>query len=242
MVNVSGYQNAIPGYYGNDILKAKPTREGDKVQKSQISPEKADAAESKLSAKAQDFLKNLREANEDMEFFIGDSEEDVQGALGASESEYSVVFSAEEIEKMAEDSEYAQEKLNSVTDAMVMAESISEQYNFEGNGIRAKIGISFDDEGNTQIFAELEKMSDKQRERIEEKREADSDNEPIRKKDARDMRGYEKYAKKDEPTIKRTTLNASSEDELIEQLQNLDWSKITEERPYVAGESINLTA
>lgn len=235
MVNISGYQNAISGLYGNEMTRAKPTRDGEKVQKTQVTPEKAEAAESKLSAKAQDFLKNLREANDDMDFFIGNSDSDVADALGSSEKEYSVVFSAEEIEKMANDEEYARKKLDSVTDAMDMADSIAEQYDFEGNGIKAKIGITFDDEGNTRIFAELEKLSDKQKERIDEARKD-------RTEDMRKGRGYGEYGAKKEATIKRTTLTATGEDELIEKLQKLDWSKITEEIPYTAGGRINLTA
>lgn len=235
MVNISGYQNSISALYGNEMTRTKPTREGEKVQKTEVTPTKSDVAESKLSAKAQDFLKNLREANDDMDFFIGDNEKDVQDALGSTEKEYSVVFSAQELEKMAEDEQYARKKLDSVTEAMDMSESISEQYNFDGNGIKAKIGISFDDDGNTKIFAELEKMSDKQKERIEDAKKERSD-------ELRKGRAYGQYAKNDESKIKRTTLSASSEDELIEKLQNLDWSKITAERLYTAGERINLSA
>ena len=81
----------------------------------------------------------------------------------------------------------------------------------EKGDILRSLTISTDKDGNLQFFAELEKLSEKQRERIEENRE---------KKQA------EKKDVGDKDVVKSTTLQASSEEELIKRFKEFNWDSI----------------
>ena len=80
---------------------------------------------------------------------------------------------------MATDEKYAAEKMQGVEGAVKMCRRICEENGYvsafdamkAGNGTVNKIGIVTDDNGNMKFFAELEKSSDKQKERIEKYRE-----------------------------------------------------------------------
>ena len=83
---------------------------------------------------------------------------------------------------------------------------------------------------------ELEKLSDKQKERQEAEKEAgkeDDTQRPQAKRPPMEASGFSAYAKPE--AVKRTTLTASTQDELIEQIQNLDWDAISKEEPVHAG-------
>ena len=78
-----------------------------------------------------------------------------------------------------------------------------------------KLTMSFDDDGKMTLFADLEKITEKQKERLEELKE---------------KRAEEKKQEKKDVTVKRTTIQANSKEELLEKISELDWSKITEEK------------
>ena len=68
-----------------------------------------------------------------------------------------------------------------------------------------------DKNGNVSFFAELETLSEKQRERIEESKE--------------EKGGYIRGGR-----VKRTRVTASSTEELLDKINKVDWSKIKEEK------------
>lgn len=141
---------------------------------------KATVGETQLSEKAQTLLKKLREAYGDMDFFVadfskGDNAEDILSKAG---KEFSVILTVEELEKMASDEKYEKEYMERVQGARRMSEQINKEYGFasalSGTESRTKvnkIGISINEDGTTTFFAELEKSSQQQRERIENARE-----------------------------------------------------------------------
>ena len=65
------------------------------------------------------------------------------------------------------------------------------------------------------IAIALEKELDRQKERLEELKE---------------KRAEEKKQEKKDVTVKWTTIQANSKEELLEKISELDWSKITEEK------------
>ncbi|MBR1634211.1 MAG: hypothetical protein IJ682_04010 [Lachnospiraceae bacterium] len=254
MMNVGGYNASVTGYYGNEIANASrsKTKDDGKVQekpKTAQATKTSESNESKLSEKAQNFLKNLREANDDMDFFVANSGDDMEGLFAGSTKEFSVAFSNEELEKMADDEEYANQKLDSVRNAMDMSDRISKQLGLEDKDVSiSKIGISMNDDGTMSIFAELEKSSAKQRERIEQAREkrageqkeakekAAEEKEEVKEKDA--GRIGERYGRSD---VARTTVEASSEEELLEKIAQIDWNKVSENAPQNIGAQLDLT-
>ena len=73
---------------------------------------------------------------------------------------------------------------------------------------------------NVAMFAELEKMSKQQRDHIEAARE----------KRAEEKKSVEKKAaQKEQEPVKRTIVSASSMDELIAKINEVDWNKVKEE-------------
>lgn len=191
--------------------------------------------ETKLSARAQDFLKNLRKQYGKYDFFVGNSTDDLKKLAKSGSKEFSVIFSSAELERMASDEAYAKEKMQSVERAVKMSEEINAKYGFErGNGkggeANAEIirtGIVFNDDGTTRFFAELEKSGMKQRERIEKAREEKrAEKKSEEKKAQRELQNYLKNSK----DTKRITVWADSMEKLFEKIDATDWDNVRAEK------------
>ena len=74
-----------------------------------------------------------------------------------------------------------------------------------------RLGVSIDKNGKVSFFAELETLSEKQKERIEASKE--------------EKGGYIRGSH-----VKKTRVSAASAEELLEKINNVDWSKIKEEK------------
>ena len=211
----------VTEYYKNNTVSKQNSTE--KTKDAQANAAKIKSSEDKLSSKAQKYLETLRKDNADFDFIIADKGDDFRGLVDQSDKEFTVVFSSAELERMASDEKYAQEKLSMVKTAVVMSDKINEQFGFErawgkteNNGtVLSKLTMSFDDSGKMTLFADLEKITEKQQEWLEELKE---------------KRAEEKQQEKKDVTVKRTTIQANSEEGLIEKISELDWSKIAEEK------------
>lgn len=196
--------------------------------------------ESGLSSKAQEFLKNLRKQYGDFDFFVGNSTDNLKALVKSGSKEFSVVFSSAELERMASDEKYAKEKLQSMETAVRMSEQINRQFGFErgfGKGGAApaeitKIGIVFNDDGTTSFFAELEKSSAKQRERIEKAiEEKRTEKKKEEKKAEKEIQSYSKS----NTDTKRTNVQADSMEELFEKMSKIDWDVVKSEKMPESG-------
>lgn len=194
--------------------------------------------EENLSKKAQDFLANLRKQYGDYDFFVGNGSDDLKALSKSGSKEYSVIFSSAEIERMANDEKYAKEKMDGVAGAVKMAKKVAEEYGFPSaldgkdgpNGTLNKITVSIDDNGNMKLFAELEKSSEKQRERIEKAREKRADEKKEAEKKDKTRHQRNPYMKNDKDTVKRTTVEADSMEELMQKIKDVDWNKVKDSR------------
>ena len=191
--------------------------------------------EEKLSKKAQDFLKNLRSKYGDFDFMIGNGSDEIRALSKSGSKEFSVILSSAEIEKMANDEDYAAKKMHEVENSVNMCRKICEQQGYvsafgankEGIGTINKIGVVSDDNGNMKFFAELEKTSDKQKERLEKSREKKAEEKKLAEKRAHQKNPYEKEEK---ATVKRTTIEANSYNELLDKLEAFDWGKVADSK------------
>jgi len=198
--------------------------------------------EEKLSAKAKEYLNSLREKYGDYDFMIGNSTDDLQALSKSGCKEFSVIFSSAELERMANDEKYANEKMQGVEGAVKMARRIAEENGWtsafgdaEGeNGSINKIGVVVNDDGSMKLFAELEKNSAKQRERINKSKEQQAED----KKAAERAKKKNPYAKDEKTSVKRTTVEADTMEELIEKIKNVDWEKIEDSK---SGDRFNFT-
>jgi len=212
MNGVNSYGAYQDSYYSS-VVKNKnndtKTSTGRKTSASQ-----SNVTQPKLSDKAQDLLEKLKKTYGNMDFMVAGKGDDAKELLSRGTKEFSVLFSAEELEKMASDKKYEKQYMDKVQGAVRMSEQINKQFGFgpaSEKGNITKIGIAFHSDGSASYFASLEKMSASQRDRIEKAKE--------QKKDLKDI----------PVRSKRTQVSASSMDELIKNMNRVDWSKIREE-------------
>ncbi|MDE7253130.1 MAG: hypothetical protein K2O32_09335 [Acetatifactor sp.] len=212
--NYSNYASS----YANAANSKKQTTSGKAVT------QPGSIGEAGLSQKAQALLEKLRKTYGNMDFMVADSDkgDDVKEILSRGTKEVSVVFSGSELEKMASDKKYEQEYMGRVQGALRMSEQINREFGFTsafggkaGNGEISKIGISFNSDGTTSFFAELEKCSARQRARIEKTRE--------------------------DTGMKRTTVQAGSMEELLEKIRGVNWHSIKAENRSQSGGRFDFT-
>ena len=202
MIRAANLTQVTDYYKSNTVSKQNNTEKAKDVQPN---AQKIRSSEDKLSSKAQKYLETLRKDNADFDFIIADKGDDFGGLVDQS------------------DEKYAREKLSTVKTAVEMSDKINEQFGFErawgttdnSGTVLNKLTMSFDDDGKMTLFADLEKITEKQKERLEELKE---------------KRAEEKKQEKKDVTVKRTTIQANSKEELLEKISELDWSKITEEK------------
>lgn len=222
---MSRVEGNYTGSYYNTAVQQQETKKAKETTAKNTQKTK----QPQLSKAAQNLLEKLRKNYSNMDFMVADFEnsEEAKEALARGTKEFSVLFSTEELEKMASDEKYEKEYMNRVQGAIRMSDEINKKYGFESafggdseKGQITKIGISFNKDGTVTYFAEMEKASNRQREQLEK----------IREKKAAEKKAAEKRDNKDNTPIKKTTVEASSEKELFEKINAIDWSKIREER------------
>ena len=183
MVGIHGLTNSNYGKYAVGNNKKTDTTKKTEATKNSTAAE-VKSSEYKLSDKAQKYLDKLRKDYGDYDFVIADAGDDLKGLMKQSSKEFSVVFSSEELEKMADDEKFAAKQMKHVDTAVNMSKQICEQFGYErmfgkvGNGATLNsVSVSFDDKGITSMFAELEKSTadrnEQMQKQIEEKRAED---------------------------------------------------------------------
>ncbi|MDE6015993.1 MAG: hypothetical protein K2H41_09895 [Acetatifactor sp.] len=114
----------------------------------------------KLSSKAQKLLKELSKKYGNMDFLVGSSK-DMKSLMANSKKEYSVLFSAEELEKMASDDSYRDEMLGKINRLVDFSNRINREFGFVSNGnsivnsMVSKYGLALNEDGKVSLFAEL---------------------------------------------------------------------------------------
>ena len=216
--------------------------------------ESASASKNKkveLSSAAKDLLKELKKKYNNMDFIVADYESDEEAAsyLSRGTAQYSVLFTPDELEKMAADESVKNQNLKVLDDAIAKLDEMKTQLGEKGQDV-SRLGIVIGNDGEISYFAELEKVSAKQRERIEEKREKGREQtreeqkkemeEKVREK-MDEFRGRGSASRPGSETMKRTTVHASSVEELAEMIGQVDWNSIQEE-DIPAGRHFNFFA
>lgn len=209
----------------------------------------------KLSEGAKKLLEELKKTYSNMDFFVADydSDEEAQSYLSRGTKEYSVLIDPETLEAMAADSATKEKYLGIIDEATGKLSQMKEELSEEEDNVVKSIGITIDKGGNVSYFAELEKMSENQRERIQKaKEEAKSEEKEEAKRKERQAEKERLSAPregkgpvKDQPHIPKTTqkvsLKADSAEDLLEQIRSVDWSqvKVIENQPI--GARFNLS-
>ncbi|MBO6133728.1 MAG: hypothetical protein J6P05_05275 [Lachnospiraceae bacterium] len=221
----------------SDRASKAPSSEEAKSPKKVMSDKTEDV---QLSDKAKDLLESLKKKYGNMDFFIAktDSEEEASEIMSRGTKEFSVLLDPDELEKMAEDEEEANRVYGILDNAGSAMEEIRTSLGDDADQI-TRIGFSFDSEGKVSYFAELEKMSEKQQERIEKSIE----DRKAAKKEAEKADEKKAAEKLKSDKVKRTRVEASSIEELTEKIKNVNWDEIEAERklPPMAGAKFDLS-
>ncbi len=235
-MNVVNTYSAYQNNYQSAVKGKQDVRETSNARKTQSAEPYVTNGQKNLSKAAQELLERLKASKPDMDFMVADFDkgDDAKEILSRGTKEFSVLFSSEELEKMAADENYYQEKMNQLDGAIRMSEEINAKYGFErgfgenGTDI-SKIGIAFNSDGTASIFLELEKMSALQKERIEAAR--------AEKAEAR--KAAEKESE-DKFPVKKVVVQGTTLEEIMQKINEIDWSVVKPENR-TAGAKIDFS-
>lgn len=192
---------------------------------------------SNLSKAAQKLLKELHNTYGNMDFIVADyeTEEEAASLLSRGNSKYSALMSTDELEKMAADEDYKNKNLKLIDDAVSKLDDMKAQLGDRADDVK-RLGVAIKDDGEVSFFAELEKNSEKQRERIDKQRED-------KKEAAREAKKAEadRHMPVGRTPGKRTTVFAPSVEELAKKIDGVDWDKIKEEPFNPTGQRFDFT-
>ena len=169
-----------------------------------------------LSKKAQSVLDALTAKYGNMDFYVQDfsNASEAKEIMSGSTREFSVLLSPDELEKMANDKAYMQEKMDAIDGAMAASERINSQFGYTSDDKNAfvksdlaRLGISFDSNGKMTIFADLERT-------VKDDSKSDS------------SRPYQNKSSKTKYTTKKTTISASTTEELLQKLKGFSWKDV----------------
>lgn len=236
MTRVDGYSAYQSSYYqevssrsqGNKAAASnkKQPPKTDTYEKSQEAEKAGKSQKVELSDRAKKLLEKLQKKYGNMDFIIANYESDEEAAryLSGGRKEYSVLIDPALLEEMAADEDTEKQYTDILDNATKQIASIKDQLGEEGKNVKS-LGFTVSKDGTVSFFAELEKASEKQRERIEKSRE--------------DRKAEAKL--KDEQT-KRAKIKAETVEELLEKIKNLDWDNILQDEEEAVGSHINYTA
>ena len=210
MVGINGYSK------GNNNLDAVHTDNAKRA-----GGVKAKNGEGKLSKKAADFLAKLREERPDFDFQVA-SGKDLRALATDTDKEYSVIFDAEELEKMADNENYAKEKLGHLDTIVEMSDKITKDTGFAsllgenatGNFYADLISFSVKDSGEITIFADIKKAAE---EKAEQTKATDTEKPEKKSLNERDVR---EKAEAEKP-FKPIKVEALSVEDFLAKLRNI---------------------
>lgn len=234
ITNLNQYKQTT-GYYNNTVDKKEKQQanRSEEAEKTQAAGHVGKSKEQALSGQAQDVLKQLKAKYGNMDFMVADfnNADEAKAILSKGRKDFSVLFSSEELEKMASDENYLKEKMGEMEKAVQMSDEINQKLGFDKDGkplaAITKMGISFNDDGTTSFFVELEKASEKQKKHIEKALEEKDAAKKLEKKESeKELHSYTKGG----ADTKRTFIQADSMEELLEKIGAVDWDKVKGEQ------------
>lgn len=224
--------------YGMNTTQATKQQKNEKTEETKSTKSTTNQTQ-KLSKKAQEVLNKLKDKYKNMDFFVSDTTDDDEAKqiMSRGTKDYSVLISSDELEKMANDESYYNSRVSDIDGAVDMSKQINEKFGYDSaygkeNGTQiSQIGIKFNNDGTTTYFVELEKLSEKQKERIESAKEKKAEE----KKAEAKKNDTASKAKETTEATKKTSVQADSLEELMEKIKGIDWDSIKEETPQTEG-------
>ncbi|MBQ9119004.1 MAG: hypothetical protein IJY09_02970 [Lachnospiraceae bacterium] len=241
MNGISGYQKYQSNYAdATSIYKKVKEQKADKKQPDKASEQteaiyhKGEAAFSKepakLSENAKNLLEELKAKYGNMDFIVADYKSEAEAAryLAMGKKDYTVLIDPDTLEQMAADEEVKAKYIGIIDDALAQFGEIKEQLESaeEAQDVEVtRIGISVGSDGTVTYFAELQKASEKQQERLEKgKEEKAEEAKKAEKQEEKDKKAEKLLEKRMEP-VTTLRVKADSVEALLEKIRQADWSK-----------------
>lgn len=220
MEKIGSYGTYQSNVYGQNRTAANTSKSAEAKNASQAKND----SRVELSSGAKKLLKELQKAYGNTDFMVANYENEEEAAeyLSRGTNTYSVLMTPDELEKMAADKDYKKETLQKLDDAVSTLKDMKEQLGDRKDEVK-RMGVAIGDDGKVSYFAELEKSSEKQRERIEKQRETKKEEAAKAQKDKKDEGAFIREG------TKRTTLFADSVKELKDKINQVDWNTIRED-------------
>lgn len=248
MSKIDGY-SVYQSYYGNARKTQKEeTKQVGKQDAAIAKSSKADKTDREnkvqLSDKAKKLLEELKQKYGNMDFIVADYESDEEAAayLARGTKEYSVLIEPETLEAMAADEETRNKYTDILNDAVDKLADMKKQLGDKEEEV-THIGVSIDGEGKVTYFADLEKVSERQKEFVEKMRE----NKKVQKEKSESEKADEKYVEADTAAYKafhkakKTRVEAGTVEELLEKIKAVDWEQIKGEEVEESGSRFDFT-
>lgn len=226
MNRVNGYNAYQNNYYDNSVGRKNQNKTSKTDTAGKTNGTGKTGSNMQLSDKAKALLQELKRTYSNMDFMVTDyeSEEEAASYLSRSTKEYSVLIDPEELERMAADKDVKMQNMALLDEAVGKLDEVKDQLGDHKDEV-ARIGISIGKDGQLSYFAELEKVGERQKEFVDKIRE---DKKEAAEKAEADRTGNKPHGYEYERS-KRTTVYASTAEELIEKIKNVDWDSIKEE-------------
>ena len=233
MSKIEGYGAYQNSYYANTVnsKNAQGAKNTKKTDKSDKTDKAANNNNVQLSEKAKKLLDELKKTYSNMDFVIADYETDEEAAelLSRGSKEYSVLIDPETLESMAADEETKNKYIGILEDSVNQLKDVKEQLKEDGDNDVTRVGISIGKDGQVSFFAEMmEGAGERQKEFIEKTREANKEARTEREKKAQEELAAQERTKK-------TTVTASSIEELLEKIKAVNWDEIKSEEVRESG-------
>lgn len=222
MNNVGIYDAYMNSYQSYDVAgQFKEQQNAATAKSAGRSNETANTKPVELSREAKNLLKELQQKYGNMDFIVGnyETDEEVAAYLARGTKEYSVLLGAEELEEMAKDASVKKEYMDKIEGARNQLAYMKTQLEASGENVK-NMGVTFEKDGTTTLFASLEKMSEQQKERIEDAREA-------KRAEQKSGSAYNK--------VKQTTVKAKTPEDLLKKIRSVDWDKVEEKKVPATG-------
>lgn len=229
---MEGNMNKVNGYHPyqtnsyNNVNRKSSSRTSQSTSSKTDGAGKTNSNPVQLSSKAKALLQELKKTYSNMDFIVADyeSEEEAASYLSRGTKDYSVLIDPEELERMASDDDVKEQNLSLLDDAVGKLDEMTKQLGDKKDEV-VRMGVHIGKNGEVSYFAELEKAGERQKEFIDKIREEKKENaqETASKTDA-GTRGKYEYTHS-----KRTTLYASTADELLDKINHVNWDDIQEE-------------
>lgn len=231
--------------------KAGKTNQHNQADKAKNTSKTEVASNVKLSDKAKALLEELKAKYADTDFMVASysSDEEAQQYLSQGNKTFSVLIDPEDLEKMANDEQVKSKTLSLLDDARQNLVGLQDQLEKNGESHVKNLGVTINTDGKVSYFAELEKMSQTQKDRIdkikenkaEEKAKADKKEAQKEKEEWLDSVKSDRFHSNLPQIDKHTTVYADSIEELLEQIRNVNWDDIEEEKTMPAGRRFDLS-